>query len=129
MRQHLQILVDNKPGVLARVVVQLARRGINIDRLSSRNIERGKRTVIGIGFDADEYTTDRLGKGIARLIDVIEVREWAGESSRGLKSAGRTQCSVNVLGPPESWWNASVDGGPSQGAPSIEQSDARQKPD
>ena len=74
VEHRLQILVDNKPGVLARVAIQLAGRSINIDCLATRNVEGGTRTVITVGFDADEYTADRLAKVIARLIDVIEVR-------------------------------------------------------
>lgn len=100
MEHCLQILVDNKPGVLARVVIQLARRSINIDCLAARNIAGCTRTVITIGFDADEYTADRLAKGIARLIDVIEVRSPGSNATRRPEPIELPQCLVDDWGKP-----------------------------
>jgi acetolactate synthase small subunit len=72
MKECLRILVLDRPAVLARVAGQVARRGVNIDHFTARNIEGG-RTVITIGIDTDEQLAERLAKGVARLIDVLEV--------------------------------------------------------
>ena len=72
MKYCLRILVLDRPAVLARVAVQIARRGVNIDHFTARNVEGG-RTVITIGIDTNELMADRLAKGVERLIDVLEV--------------------------------------------------------
>jgi len=72
MNYCLRILVLDRPAVLARVAGQVSRRAVNIDHFTARNIEDGK-TVITIGVDIDEHLADRLAKGVARLIDVLEV--------------------------------------------------------
>ena len=72
MNYVLRVLVLNRPAVLARVAGQVARRGVNIDHFTARNVAGG-RTVIAIGIDSDEQMADRLAKGVARLIDVLEV--------------------------------------------------------
>lgn len=72
MNYCLRILVLNRPAVLARVAGQVARRDVNIDHFTARNVEDGK-TVITIGVDIDQHFADRLTKAVARLIDVLEV--------------------------------------------------------
>jgi acetolactate synthase small subunit len=72
MNYCLRILVLDRPAVLARVAGQVARRGVNINHFTARNIEGGK-TVITIGMDIDAALADRLDKAMARLIDVLEV--------------------------------------------------------
>jgi acetolactate synthase small subunit len=73
MKHRLQILVLDRPAVLARVAGQVARRGVNIDHFTARNVKGGK-TLITIGIDNDGQMADRLAKGVARLIDVLEVK-------------------------------------------------------
>ena len=72
MKYCLRILVLDRPAVLARVAGQVARRGVNIDHFTARNVKGGK-TLITIGIDNDEQMADRLAKGVARLIDVLQV--------------------------------------------------------
>jgi acetolactate synthase small subunit len=72
MKYCLRILVLNRPIVLARVAGQVARRGVNIDHFTARNVADGK-TIIAVGIDVDEHLAERLAKGVARLIDVLEV--------------------------------------------------------
>jgi acetolactate synthase small subunit len=72
MNYCLRILVLDRPAVLARVAGQVARRGVNINHFTARNIEGGK-TLITIGMDIDAALADRLDKAMARLIDVLEV--------------------------------------------------------
>jgi len=88
MKRCLRILVRDRPAVLARVAGQLARRGVNIDYFTGRNVEDGK-TVITIGIDTDEPMADRLAKAVARLIDVLEVTQGEGEELDQSPSAPR----------------------------------------
>ena len=74
MTPCLHVLVLNRPAVLARVAGQVARRGVNIDHFTARNVQSG-RTIITIGIDADEQTAERLAKALARLVDVLEVTQ------------------------------------------------------
>lgn len=80
MRVCLRALVLNRPAVLARVAGQVARRGVNIEHFTARNIEE-QRTAITIGIDADERTAEGLAKGLARLIDVLDVT-WSGADAQ-----------------------------------------------
>jgi acetolactate synthase-1/3 small subunit len=75
----LRAVVENKPGVLARVAGQMGRRHTNIDYFTARNLPGKERTVITIGFEADEHAADRMAKSIARLINVLEVTCRLGE--------------------------------------------------
>ena len=72
------ILVLDRPAVLARVAGQVARRGVNIDHFTARNVKDG-RTVITIGINTDGHAADRLAKGVARLINVLEVTRRDGD--------------------------------------------------
>ncbi len=80
MKHTLRIIVLDRPSVLARVAGQVGRRSVNIDHFTARNIADGK-TVITIGIDTDEHLAERLAKGIARLIDVLDV-DWKPDVSR-----------------------------------------------
>jgi acetolactate synthase-1/3 small subunit len=79
MKHTLRIIVLDRPSVLARVAGQVGRRGVNIDHFTARNVDDG-RTVITIGIDTDEHLAERLAKGIARLIDVLDVTWTRGET-------------------------------------------------
>ena len=79
MKHCLTVLVENKPAVLARVAGQVARRNVNIESFTARYLPGGERTAITIGIDTDEHTADRLAKGIARLINVIDVSRRNGD--------------------------------------------------
>jgi acetolactate synthase small subunit len=80
MKHTLRIIVLDRPSVLARVAGQVGRRGVNIDHFTARNVDDGK-TVITIGIDTDEHLAERLAKGIARLIDVLDVT-WKRDETR-----------------------------------------------
>ena len=75
-RKHvLSILVENKPGVLARVAGLFARRGFNIDTLTvgptdDENISRVTLTVDGAAHPIDQVT-----KQLHKLINVLKIRD------------------------------------------------------
>jgi acetolactate synthase-1/3 small subunit len=75
--QHtITVLVDNKPGVLARVSGLFARRGYNIESLTvstTDNPEVSRMTIV-VGGDSD--TLEQITKQLHKLIDVLKVYDY-----------------------------------------------------
>lgn len=73
-RKHtISVLVENRPGVLARVSGLFARRGFNIDSLAvctTEDPEVSRMTVVAKG---DERQLQQLVKQLDKLIDVITI--------------------------------------------------------
>jgi acetolactate synthase-1/3 small subunit len=75
-RKHiLSLLVENKPGVLARIAGLFARRGFNIDSLAvgptqDPSISRATLTVDGAAHPIDQVT-----KQLHKLVNVIKIRD------------------------------------------------------
>lgn len=75
--QHtITVLVDNKPGVLARVSGLFARRGYNIESLtvSITDDPEVSRMTIVVGGDSD--TLEQITKQLHKLIDVLKVYDY-----------------------------------------------------
>ena len=72
-RHTLSVLVEDKPGVLARVASLFSRRGFNIDSLAVGPTERADRSVITIRVDCTRHSVDQVVKQLDKLIDVIHV--------------------------------------------------------
>src|SRR4028119_637299 len=74
-RHTLSVLVQNKPGVLARVAGLFSRRGFNIDSLAVGPTEHdggSRRTsVVGVAESPLEQVTKQLNK----LVEVIKIVE------------------------------------------------------
>ena len=76
--QHtITVLVENKPGVLARVSGLFARRGFNIESLavSITDDPTVSRMTIVVGGDAS--ILDQINKQTNKLIDVIRVIDYS----------------------------------------------------
>lgn len=73
MKHTLSVLVENKPGVLARVAGLFARRGFNIDSLAvgiTENPDMSRMTVV---VDVEEHSLEQVYKQLNKLINVIKV--------------------------------------------------------
>ena len=66
----LSVLVENKSGVLSRVVGLISRRGFNIDSLSVGPTEDPTRSRITIIVDADEGSYEQIVKQLNKLVCV-----------------------------------------------------------
>ena len=55
MRQHLALLVDNKPGVLTHVAGLISRRGINIEAINAGYTEDADITRINIIVEVKDH--------------------------------------------------------------------------
>ena len=74
MRQHLALLVDNKPGVLTHVAGLISRRGINIEAINAGYTEDADITRINIIVEVkDHWELDQAVNQLAKLINVIKI--------------------------------------------------------
>ncbi len=76
MNHHiLSVLVQNRPGVLARVAGLFARRGYNIFSLAVAPAEDPHRSRITIVVDLDSAPLEQITKQLFKLIDVLKISE------------------------------------------------------
>ena len=81
MKHTLSVMVENKPGVLARVAGLFARRGFNIDSLAvgvTENPDISRMTVV---VDVEEHSLEQVYKQLNKLINVIKVVDLLDENS------------------------------------------------
>jgi acetolactate synthase-1/3 small subunit len=71
----LSVLVQNRPGVLARVAGLFARRGYNIFSLAVAPAEDDGMSRITIVVDVESTPLEQITKQLFKLIDVIKISE------------------------------------------------------
>jgi acetolactate synthase-1/3 small subunit len=75
-RKHiLSLLVENKPGVLARIAGLFSRRGFNIDTLAVGPTEDPDVSRITLTLDGAVHPIDQVTKQLHKLINVIKIRD------------------------------------------------------
>ena len=77
----LVVLVENKPGVLARVSSLFARRGYNIHSLAVAPTEDERFSRITIVADTESSSVEQITKQLYKLINVVKINELAPEDS------------------------------------------------
>ena len=77
----LAILVNNKSGVLMRVVSLFSRRGYNIDSLSVGETEDSQVSRITIVVSGDRAIVEQIIRQVGKLVDVRRVYEMTGSGS------------------------------------------------
>ena len=75
MKQTLSVLVENKPGVLARVAGLFSRRGFNIESLAVGTTEVAHISRMTIVVDAAEQPLEQVTKQLNKLINVLKIVE------------------------------------------------------
>lgn len=74
IKQHLALLVDNKPAVLTHVSGLISRRAINIDCINAGSTEEKEVTRINIVVEVEtQEELDQAVNQLAKLIDVIKI--------------------------------------------------------
>jgi acetolactate synthase-1/3 small subunit len=73
MKHTLSVLVENKPGVLARVAELFARRGFNIESLAVGTTEKPEISRMTIVVDVEEHSLEQVRKQLHKLINIIEI--------------------------------------------------------
>lgn len=82
MPKHtLSVLVENKPGVLARIAALFSRRGFNIDSLAVGPTEHSDVSRMTVVVDVDELPLEQVTKQLNKLINVIKIVEQDPEHS------------------------------------------------
>jgi acetolactate synthase I/III small subunit len=75
-RRHvLSILVENKPGVLARIAGLFARRGFNIESLAVGPTDDESMSRITLTVDGAAHPMDQVTKQLHKLVHVIKIRD------------------------------------------------------
>src|ERR671936_614723 len=75
-RRHiLSLLVENKPGVLARIAGLFARRGFNIESLAVGPTDDTTISRITLSVDGAAHPIDQVTKQLHKLVNVIKIRD------------------------------------------------------
>ena len=76
MSKHtLSVLVENKPGVLARIAGLFSRRGFNIESLAVGPTEHPDVSRMTVVVDVEDLPLEQVPKQLNKLIEVIKVVE------------------------------------------------------
>lgn len=80
-KQVLSLLVENNPGVTSHISGLFSRRGYNIDSFSSGVTAHPGYTRITIVVSGDEQILEQIEKQLAKLEDVVDIKELEPGSS------------------------------------------------
>ena len=80
-KHTLSVLVENKPGVLARIASLFSRRGYNIDSLAVGPTEHPEVSRMTIVVNVDESPLEQVTKQLNKLVEVIKIVELDGAGS------------------------------------------------
>jgi acetolactate synthase I/III small subunit len=82
MQRHtLSVLVEDKPGVLARVASLFSRRGYNIQSLAVGATEQKNLSRMTIVVSVDEHPLEQITKQLNKLVNVIKIVEQDEDNS------------------------------------------------
>ena len=82
MSQHtLSVLVEDKPGVLARVASLFSRRGFNIESLAVGPTELPEISRITIVVNVEGLALEQVTKQLNKLVNVIKIVELEADSA------------------------------------------------
>ena len=79
MRHTISVLVENKPGVLARISGLFSTRGFNIQSLTVGETEDLSVSRMTIVVSGDDIILEQVSKQLNRLIDIIKVIDMTKE--------------------------------------------------
>ena len=95
MRHTLSVLVENKPGALARIANMFARRAFNIESLAVGPTERHDVSRITLRVDCETHDLDQIEKQMHKLVNVLRITEL-----RPDESLERELALIKVAAPP-----------------------------
>lgn len=81
MKHTLSVLVENKPGVLARVSGLFSRRGFNIDSLAVAETEDPAFSRMTIVVDIETRFLEKVTKQLHKLINVVKISDLSPEEA------------------------------------------------
>jgi acetolactate synthase-1/3 small subunit len=75
-RKHLlSLMVENRPGVLARIALLFSRRGFNIDTLAVGPTDDPDTSRVTLTVDGAVNPIDQVTKQLHKLVNVIKIRD------------------------------------------------------
>lgn len=81
-RKHiLSLLVEDKPGVLARIAGLFSRRGFNIDTLAVGPTDDPEVSRITLTLDGAVHPIDQVTKQLHKLVNVLKIRDMEPETT------------------------------------------------
>jgi acetolactate synthase-1/3 small subunit len=80
-RHTLSVLVENKPGVLARIAGLFSRRGFNIDSLAVGPTEHPEISRMTIVVNVEDSPLEQVTKQLNKLVEVIKIVELDSSAS------------------------------------------------
>ncbi|GFP31927.1 acetolactate synthase I/III small subunit [Candidatus Hakubella thermalkaliphila] len=75
MKHTLSVLVENKPGVLAKISGLFSRRGFNIDSLAVGPTEDEAISRMTIVVESEDRSLEQVTKQLHKLISVIKIQD------------------------------------------------------
>lgn len=78
-RHTLSVLVEDVPGVLARIAGLFSRRGFNIESLAVGPTEQPGISRMTIVVSVDDLPREQVTKQLNKLVDVIDVQDFQDE--------------------------------------------------
>lgn len=96
MRQTIVALVENKPGVLARISSLFSRRSYNIESIAAGATEDPGITRITAVVEGDEAILEQVINQLEKLVDVIKVVDMT-----KVESVARELALIKVKAPEE----------------------------
>ncbi len=103
-RHAIAVLVDNEPGILARVVGLFSGRGYNIESLTVAEVDRKNRlSRITIVTSGTPMIIEQIKAQLARLVPVHKVRDLTDEGPHVeremmlVKVAGKGEARIELL--------------------------------
>lgn len=92
MKHTISAMVQNKPGVLARMAGLFSRRGWNIDSLAVSATEDPRVSRMTITVEGTQHTLEQICNQLWKLVDVIDVLDHTDQ-----ECVERELCLVKVL--------------------------------
>lgn len=79
MKHIITALVENQPGVLARIVGLISGRGYNIESLNVAPVENGALSRLTMKVPGDDRVLEQVTKQLNKLVDVLKVTDLTKE--------------------------------------------------
>lgn len=80
-RHTISVLVENSPGVLARIAALFSRRGFNIESLAVGPTETNEVSRMTIVVNVEDHPLEQVTKQLNKLINVLKIVELEPSSS------------------------------------------------
>jgi len=96
MKHVITLLVENQPGVLARIVGLISGRGYNIESLNVAPTQDPTMSRMTMTVPGDDHVLEQVTKQLNKLVDVVKVTDLTKK-----RYQNRELALIEVAAPPE----------------------------